>query len=369
MLMLSLDQKATAEFRVGDLFDVGPTLGKKTYDLLFGSDVPYIAAKYTNNGVDRYVSRKGIEDWISSGNCMVFIQIGDGSAGRALYMPDDFVGMAGKTSIGRLKPGYGEMNRRIGLFIASYLTNKDGRYGYAEGWTGRKLRGTEIHLPVTDAGEPDWDWMEQYIQQIEQQHLAQIATHNARERRMLDALYGDRVDTEPVAHDYAEFRIGDVVHITRGRRVKSSDQIPGDIPYVTAATENNGIDSWIDNPIFVQEQVVTVSFFGDCYYHPYPVGYKDGTYGLQFKDSVAHNDGCYKYLASAVEKVTKNVGSYAKMLTAKIASDLLITLPVTPSGNIDFDFMEQYIAYIETRERNRRVVRAAQEQRVLSLLV
>ena len=71
-----------------------------------------------------------------------------------------------------------------------------------------------------------------------------------------------------MSKQFAEFRVGDIVEFSKGKRVTSVDQLPGNIPYVTAATESNGIDAWISNPVFTDKNLVTVNFFGKCFYHP-----------------------------------------------------------------------------------------------------
>ena len=49
------------------------------------------------------IAYEGNEEYISQGNCIVFIQLGAGSAGYTTYQPSAFVGMSGKTSCGYSK--------------------------------------------------------------------------------------------------------------------------------------------------------------------------------------------------------------------------------------------------------------------------
>lgn len=156
-----------------------------------------------------------------------------------------------------------------------------------------------------------------------------------------------------VEPEFKEFRVGDILEFTKGRRITKNEQIKGNIPYVTAATENNGIDAWIENSIFTQENIITVNFFGKCFYHPYEVAYKDGTYGAKIKDEKYQSQRHYLYITSALEKVTENVGSYSKMLTDTIAANLTITLPATSSGDPDWEYMENYIKMIEQQEKRK----------------
>lgn len=146
---------------------------------------------------------------------------------------------------------------------------------------------------------------------------------------------------------YAEFRLDEIFDISRGIRVTKANQEPGDIPYVTAFTSNNGIDSYIDNPPFIQNTILTASFLGDVFYHPYDVSYKDGTYGLKFKEGIVESDRLYLYFAPMIEKIAKSTASYSQNMLLKDYESMILQLPTTPSGQPDFDYMENYIKEIE----------------------
>jgi hypothetical protein len=150
-------------FRVGDLFDLEPTKGTTTNEMVEGSDIMYIAAKKEMNGMNGYFALEGNENYISKGNCIVFIQIGAGSAGYTTYQPFDFIGMSGKTTCGYNK----HLNQYVGLFLMSVLDKERPRYSFGRSWTGDRLANTRIKLPaILNAQgeyEPDWQWMEDYI--------------------------------------------------------------------------------------------------------------------------------------------------------------------------------------------------------------
>lgn len=150
------------EFRVGDLFRLEPTKGIVTDDLIAGNEVPYMAAKHEGNGIDMICQRDGVEEWISDGNCIVFVNLGAGSAGYANYINEDFIGMSGKTTCG-YNPNLNEFN---GLFLATILCQERPKYSFGRSWTGERLKETIIKLPITSDGEPDWQYMENYIKSL-----------------------------------------------------------------------------------------------------------------------------------------------------------------------------------------------------------
>lgn len=150
------------EFRVGDLFDIQPTKGVVTDDLIEGAEVPYMAAKHDENGIEMICQKTGFEDWISKGNCIVFVNLGAGSAGYANYIKEDFIGMSGKTSCG-YNPNLNEYN---GLFVAAVLCQERPKYSFGRSWTGNRLADTIIKLPANADGNPDWKFMEDYIKSL-----------------------------------------------------------------------------------------------------------------------------------------------------------------------------------------------------------
>lgn len=162
-----LDTSKWRPFTVENLFgEPVPTKGTTTDELIEGRDIPYIAAKKESNGFDLMCSRDENQAFISSGNCIIFIQLGQGSAGFSLYQGYDFIGMSGKTSC-----GYNEhLNKWNGLFLVTVLDLERMRYSYGRSWTGNRLKNTEILLPAIEKDdgtyEPDWLFMEAYIRSL-----------------------------------------------------------------------------------------------------------------------------------------------------------------------------------------------------------
>lgn len=179
-----------AQFTVGGLFKIEPTKGTTTDELLQGDDIAYIAAKKESNGLEMMCDKQGNESFISKGNCLVFIQLGQGSAGYVTYQEKDFIGMSGKTSCGYNM----NLNKYNGVFLVSILDLERPKYSFGRSWTGDRLATTTIKLPakqevnlkgqvvyvadekgsiIKDANGnpvikmvPDWQFMEDYIKSI-----------------------------------------------------------------------------------------------------------------------------------------------------------------------------------------------------------
>lgn len=159
----ALNEMEWSDFKVEKLFtEIRPTKGQTTGQLIEGGDVPYIAASKNNNGYVSMCSSKEHPEWVSNGNAIVFVQLGDGAAGIAHYVPMDFIGMSGKTSCG-YNPCLTEYS---GIFIAKCLSSNKAIFSHGHSWTGRRLLNTKTMLPIDNDGEPNYSYMEQYVKNM-----------------------------------------------------------------------------------------------------------------------------------------------------------------------------------------------------------
>lgn len=159
------------EFTVGELFDLRNPKGKlTTRQLIDGNDISYVAAKKTENGIAKRCSRENIPDnEIMPGNCIVFVQQGDGSAGYTTYQPNDFY------AISCICCGYNEhLNEQVGMYLVANLDKNKALFNHSNSWSGDKLKNTTILLPSTPSGSPDWDYMESYIRELEQERISEL---------------------------------------------------------------------------------------------------------------------------------------------------------------------------------------------------
>ena len=173
-----------AEFKVCDVFRIVNPKGKlTTRELLDGSDISYVAAKKTNNGVAKVCSKANIPDeQIMAGNCIVFVKQGDGAAGYTTYQPDDFY------AIPCVCAGYidGHLNEQTGAYLVAVLDKNRPLYGHSNSWGGDKLYNTVMNLPVIPHADPnhtytvadiDWHYMERYICAMEKIAIADVVEY------------------------------------------------------------------------------------------------------------------------------------------------------------------------------------------------
>ncbi len=266
---MELNVQDWKEFVVGHIFRIEPTKGVISDDLVEGSDIPYIGAKHDTNGYMMMCRRKGYEDWISKGNCIVFIQLGAGSAGYANYLPRDFIGMNGKTSCGYIDD---VMTPYIGLFLETILCQERPKYNFGRSWTGERLKETRILLPIkrdtnykplvdkdrrySDEGYiPDWQFMEDYIKSLHHKPITTKVKSGSIKELDID--------------NWEEFTVNKLFDIYTGGDLIMSELEVGSIPVASNSCENNNIAFYSSNingrKLFNHQTSISIADRG-CFY-------------------------------------------------------------------------------------------------------
>lgn len=147
---------------------------------------------------------------------------------------------------------------------------------------------------------------------------------------------------------WGEFKYKEVFNrIEQGRRLKKDDQIDGTIPFVMSGTTNAGVVNYISNPVAsFPKNAITIDIFGNTFYRNYAFGAGDDT-GVYWNDATAYSSNAMLFFAVAMQKSMMGRFSYGKKLRSSQSEDFTMHLPVTDDGEIDFDFMESFIAELE----------------------
>lgn len=168
-----LNQIKWGEFEIGKLFKLYSGKSKGLNHLQksnFG--VNYLGATNFNNGVLSYVNPNGNEKMLQKGNCIAFIRNGEGSMGYSIYKAEKFIATSDITV------GYSEnLNREVGLFMTTIADKIRGKYNFGYKRSETRLKKEKLQLPTDKNGQPDYDYMENYIKKIEYEKLQAYSTY------------------------------------------------------------------------------------------------------------------------------------------------------------------------------------------------
>lgn len=174
--MNKIDITDWKEFNMSELFDINPT----KYHRLINKDLmqddgknPVVVNSSYNNGIGGYTNH----DITEKGNVITFSDTTNSDS--IFYQPNDFVGYSHVQVLKATK--YKEKwNRESLIFFTSVFKKKASlmNYDYVNKFTRTDALKLKIKLPITSSGEPDFEYMENFIKQLE-----------TRERERVQALY------------------------------------------------------------------------------------------------------------------------------------------------------------------------------------
>ena len=184
------------------------------------------------------------------------------------YQAIDFIGYS---HIQHLVPKFSPFNKAIAsIIISACRVSTSKKYDYGNKFNREAMKNTTIHLPITTSGEIDFEFMESFIAELEAERIKELEAHltvtglkdyilTEEEHSVLDS-YED--------WEWNTFNLEDLFgKSTRGKRLKSADRIPGELPFVTAGEADEGISDFIGNDVAIfSENTTTIDMFGSAKY-------------------------------------------------------------------------------------------------------
>lgn len=329
---------------MGDLFEIkgNPPLNKDSFTFSDNGEFPYFTRTVFNNGFAGYVDYLDEEHKIKGG-CLAIGMI----SMQFFYMAKDFY--AGQFTKRAIPKKFSLTERIANYFIASLNKNqKTFQNCLVRNFEG-EFNTSKIKLPIKN-GEIDFDFMEEFIAELEAYHIAELEAYlqdtglkdyilTAEEQRVLEAL-----DNGEVA--WGEFNLKKFFgESTRGKRLKSADRITGNLPFVTAGESEAGVSAYIGNKVEIfKKNTITIDVFGSAKYRNYDYGADDHVV-------VVHTEQIPKcaslFVTTSIHKTAYTGGfHYGRKFCAKDADKLNVSLPIK-NNQPDYDTMETLISAVQ----------------------
>jgi len=145
-------------FFYSDLFNIETGIGPLVKpEEVNNGNTPFISTTEGDNGISYLYAQKNPAH---QKNCITVSN--DGSVGEAFYQDKDF---SASYKVNVLKPKF-KLNKYIAMFLIAMIKKEKYRYSYARKWGLERMRKTKIKLPMTSSGDPDWQFMEDYIKSL-----------------------------------------------------------------------------------------------------------------------------------------------------------------------------------------------------------
>ena len=251
--------------------------------------IPYISSSGINNGVDNFISNdEGVRKFK---NCISLAN--SGSVGSAFFHNYEFVASDHITSLVNEK-----FNKYIYLFLLPIISRLSVKYSFNREINDPRIKKEKLLLPINSQGQPDYEFMEKFMRQIEQKQIQiQLDYMN---KKLVQVKHCDFN-----AVKWKEFKISDIFEISGTTTTHPSKLLPnGKTPRITCAATNNGLDDVYANKPTENGGVLTIDSATTAY-----IGYQEC-------DFIA-TDHVEKITLKDKEKMNRYVGLFMKQCIDK----------------------------------------------------
>ena len=304
--------------------------------------IPLISAKKVDNGYKDFIAPNNKS--LFPKHILTLNNDGDGGVGIAYYQP---VASALDTHVTALLPKI-ELSRHILLFVARSITHQRDKFSHGYSLNNDRLRAQRIMLPENSDGLPDWQFMEDFMKQIERDKIAAVLSYYNNSLNN-NSLRGGVERWTPSENRWAAFAIQDICEIYSGVRLTKQDMQEGKIPFIGASDSNNGITAFIANKnASLDKDVLGVNYNGSVvenFYHPYECLFSDDVKRLKIKSKQA-GKYAYLFLKTMILK-QKSKYQYGYKFNATRMAKQKILLPVNADNQPDWTNIERFMQRIE----------------------
>lgn len=160
---LNLNDIEWKEFKISEIFEVSGTITTHPSQLKPNGKTPRITCASTNNALDDTYANSPTE----KGKVLT---IDSATVGYVSYQENDFIATdhVEKIWIKNNKT----MNRYIGLFLKQCIDNAVLlKYGYGYKFSQTRIKKQIVNLPIDSKGEPHWEFMENFMREVEYKKL------------------------------------------------------------------------------------------------------------------------------------------------------------------------------------------------------
>lgn len=338
--MMRLDEREWKPCRLSSIGNV--EAGRDIYALeRVKGNIPYITSGSQNNGIGYFVNNKN--DTYDKG----YIAVNrNGAVGLAFYHP--YWSVMGN-DCRKLHLLEADENSYVGIFVATAISMQNRSFSYSRKLGTGRANKLQIMLPVNDAGEPDYKFMEDYIRELMTEKKKQYLRYMKQRLMELCSIPDDKpVDWQSMinSHEWKPFYMSQIFDDSqRGKRIVNKNHIEGNTPLVSSQGVNNGVTNFVGNKDGVRRFKNCLSIAnggssaGKCYYQPFEfVGSDHVTQCFRLNASTQQ----YLFLSLVVTKALMGKYGFSHEIKDKAIVRERILLPVNDDGQPDYDFMEVF---------------------------
>ncbi len=219
-----------------------------------------------------------------------------------------------------------EMDLKQKLFYCLCIQKNAYRFNY-----GRQADRTLRELQLPDH-LPGW---------VEETNIAPVRTANRKKMIELNTA------------KWGEYKLSELFDFAKGKRLTKEAMIPGNINFLGAISDNNGIREKIETDFFWKSNCITVNYngsVGEAFYQDKPFWASDDVNILYAKSWWRMNRYNALFIVTVI-KANKYRFSYGRKWTMEKMKETVIKLPKKKDGTPDFGFMENFMKSLPYGDR------------------
>lgn len=159
---VKLTKQNWKEFVFSEIFtDIQRGKRLKKADHLDGN-IPYVSSTATNNGVDNFIdNEEGVRKFFG---CLTIAN--SGSVGCAFFHSYEFIASDHITQLKR-----NGLDKYAYMFMIPMINKLSQKYNFNREINDVRIKREKLLLPATNDGTPDYDFMEDYMRNLESEQL------------------------------------------------------------------------------------------------------------------------------------------------------------------------------------------------------
>lgn len=330
--MKKLNEKDWKPEIIGELFNVSGSVTTKPEDIIPNGNTPRITCASTQNGFDNCYKNSATEN----GGVLT---VDSATVGTVFYQPYNFIAT---DHVEKIQKQDDTFNENEGIFLQTAIKASVGtKYQYGYKFSQKRIKRQTVFLPVNDEGNPDYQYMSEYIYYQRKYMLNKYINFV---HKQLSRLHYKEIPALK-EKNWIPVVLDDIFTIGSGTRLESRNKQPGNKPFIGAADNNNGVTGFVSNNNASNDHnVLGVNYNGNgmCigFYHPYECIFSDDVKRFHLKD---YEDNAYVLLFfKAIILQQKSKFGYLYKFNAERMSKQRLLVPVNDAGEPDYEYMEQY---------------------------
>ena len=336
------------KFKIGDLFEKVKcnTLPYKAGDLKqiqkSEETIPVLTAGIENQGLAYYAPRKNATILKN----VISVSANGANTGAMFYQPYEFTVLQDSYAI-RYK--FKELTENQYLFFVCLLqkvVRKNYDWSNKAGW--EKIKKLDIAVPVKTNNNIDYDYMENYIEQLTNERMKEVDNQLSRyglndfnltedEKKLINSKINTR-----------EYRIGELFFVKGNPQLNKDSfefNVNGEYPYFTRTVFNNGIAGYVnylDEEHKIKGNSIAVGMLGMQFFYM-----EKDFYAGQFTKTIypkfdKFNENIALYFIALFNKKSDNFKAVLVRDFEKTFLNDIIELPIR-NDEIDFEYIEDFI--------------------------